>query len=66
MENNFNQQPGQNEFTGKGRTSNPGNPDAEQQDISNIDQQEGELNNGTLAKDQHLFTNDEPRDNEHS
>lgn len=66
MENNFNQPEGANDFTSKGRTSKPGNMDSEQQDISNIDQQEGELNNGTIAKDQHLFTSDEPRENERS
>ena len=43
------QQPGQQEWTG--RVSNTGNQKTEEQsrDISQIDQQEGEMNNGELG-----------------
>jgi hypothetical protein len=58
---NKNSQPAEKpDFTSKGRTSNPENmqvPEGEKADISNIDQQEGELNHGTIGSDPELFSN---------
>lgn len=60
MENNKNNGGNNTDFTGKGRTNNPGAEGSQEegstQDISNIDQQEGELHPGTTSKDDHLFS----------
>ncbi|OLY92991.1 hypothetical protein SAMN05444008_10491 [Cnuella takakiae] len=65
MENNFNPQSENEDFTSKGRVSNSGNPAQEasesNRDISKVDQQEGEMNHGTTSADQDLFANKDQR-----
>ena len=59
MDNKKDQHTEHPDFTSKGRTNNADGGeqthDENSADISNIDQQEGELDNGTTAKDDELF-----------
>lgn len=60
MDNKKDQHTENQDFTSKGRTNNADGGeqthDEHSADISNIDQQEGELSHGTTAKDDELFS----------